>query len=84
MLVDLPAPDPAAAAKEAKDAESVAASEPQFNSGPTLAREAEAKADEKGSAAVEWGQYEDEETGAPYWYNHSTGETSWVNPNGSG
>eukprot|EP00939_MAST-03C_sp_MAST-3C-sp1_P000810 g810.t1 len=27
-----------------------------------------------------WVQYTDEESGAPYWYNHDTGETSWDDP----
>ena len=27
-----------------------------------------------------WVQYTDEESGAPYWYNHDTGETTWDDP----
>jgi hypothetical protein len=31
-----------------------------------------------------WVQYTDEESGAPYWYNHDTGETTWDDPTGGG
>jgi hypothetical protein len=27
-----------------------------------------------------WKQYIDPEVGATYWYNHSTGEATWINP----
>ena len=35
-----------------------------------------------GAGASEWVEYFDEASSAPYWYNATTGETSWENPSG--
>ena len=34
--------------------------------------------------AGEWTEYYDEASGVPYWYNATSGETSWTDPNGGG
>ena len=31
-----------------------------------------------------WTEYYDEASGVPYWYNATSGETSWTDPNGGG
>ena len=74
----------AAGDAEGEGEEGAVENENNEGEGPSEGAEPGAEASEQEPGAEEWTQYEDPESGAPYWYNNFTQESTYEDPNGGG